>query len=205
MRPVWKALEKRFEDPSDVLWFFEACQLGILGWRESSKLTASEHRALYDEIDAATARLIRVIEKANLNDYRLGRLFKDIHVERIAAAAGLKSAGPDEDGIDRDLDRVGITLQRIAPSILEVLRDFADYALWSGESEIPLVKKPNSANAELHHFVRHLSMYCKETYNQPLHDVVASTTSVVFDADIDADYVRKLVKGIGTPDVFIKI
>ena len=61
--------------------------------------------------------------------------------------------------------------------------------------ESVVVKKPNSKNAGIHYFIRMLSRYCKMAYGQPLHEVVAVTTSVVFDLqNCDEDYVRKIVR-----------
>ena len=74
-----------------------------------------------------------------------------------------------------------------------VLINISEKATQYGE-EKPTVKKPKSENADIHYFVRSLSRYLRNRYNQPLHDVVAVTTEVTFDRQsIDSDYVRKLV------------
>ena len=83
-------------------------------------------------------------------------------------------------------------LDKVTPSIYVALDDIATKALTFSKEE-PLVRKPNSENAHIHYFVRSLSGFLKKRYGQPLHEVVATTTCVIFDQEIDTDYVRKIV------------
>lgn len=55
------------------------------------------------------------------------------------------------------------------------------------------VGKPNSQNAKRTFIIRYLSERVTDLYHQPLHDVVASITSVLIDESVDPELVRKLV------------
>ena len=191
MKDVWKALVRRVEDDREFLHFFSACEGGIAGWRGAQKQTASERRSFYQETYDAAARLQSLMSKASEFDfYSINDLVDDRRVEWLLEVL---DASPPLNGKD-EASYARFCLSDVVPSIFQVLGDIGEKAKQYGEEE-PLVKKPNSPNAEIHYFTRCLSAYCQRRYNQPLHDVVAITTSVIFDLpNIDADYIRKIVK-----------
>jgi hypothetical protein len=171
MKGVWKALDRRIDIDFEFLQFFNACEKGITGWRGNIKQTASERKAFYQEIRETATKLLSLVNKSDK--------FDSYYIEGL--------------GAPNDVHYAPSSLSEIAPSIDNVLIDISEKATQYGEEE-SLVKKPNSPNAEIHYFIRWLSRYCQRRYNQPLHEVVAITTSVIFNKqNIDTDYVRKLV------------
>lgn len=185
MRGVWKTLAKRIEKDAEYLHFFSACEGGIKGWRGDLKQTAAERKAFYQEIRDVAGRLIFLMNKASEFDlYSINKLIDDQAVEWLLEVLDAPN----------DVSYARFSVSEIIPSIYEVLIDISEKATQYGE-EGSSVKKPNSPNAEIHYFIRLLSSYCQNRYNQPLHEVVAITTSVIFNQEnIDADYVRKIVK-----------
>jgi hypothetical protein len=124
------------------------------------------------------------------DDYGVMDLIKNDDVLFLLEALKAPSGGKEA----MDIDYARYCLSDVIPTFDALLSDIAAIADKSGK-DAPLVRKPNSLNAPIHYFVRYLSDHCCRHYGQPLHDVVAITTSVAFDRqDIDADYVRKLVK-----------
>ena len=184
MKDVWKALGKRIEKDIELYQFFSACEGGITGWRGDPKQTAAERKAFYQEIRDTALKLIYLMNKAGQFDlYSINELVEDRSIEWLM---GVLDA-PNE------LSYARFSVSDIIPRIHEVLIDISEKATQYGEEESS-VKKPNSENADIHYFVRMLSEYLKKRYGQPLHEVVAVTTEVVFDRqNIDSDYVRKLV------------
>lgn len=185
MKDVWKALAKRVKQRQEFFDFFRACEGGITGWRSDLKQTPSERRAFYQEIWDAAATLQSLMSKSSEFDYySINKLVDDQQVEWLLDALDAPN----------DVSYARFSLSEITPRIFEVLNDIAAKATQYAEEESS-VKKPNSPNAEIHYFTRLLSDYCQRRYKQPLHEVVAITTSVVFDQlNIDTDYVRKIVK-----------
>lgn len=201
MKDVWKALAKRAVNESAPWEFFLACETGITGWRGDQKQTPVERRAFYQEISETAEKLISLLmQSSEFDNYSIDNLISDIQTELIN--------NPDVEWAETDRTAV---LEQIAarkrdehghsaiypfiPSVNQVLHDVGEKAKQYLGKE-PKVKKPNSPNAEIHYFIRTLSEYCRHTYNQPLHDVVATTAAVVFPRmDIDVDYVQKLVNG----------
>lgn len=58
-----------------------------------------------------------------------------------------------------------------------------------------LVGKPNSESWRRAWVIRRLTDLMWEMYGQPLHEVVAATSGVILDEDVDSELVRKLMKG----------
>jgi len=186
MKDVWKALAKRIDEDYGFFLFFKACEAGILGWRHNLKQTASERKAFYQEIRDTSAKLFSLLNKADQFDlYAIDSLYNDKKIERLM------------DNLDVPPHSISIpcarsNLAEIMPSIYQVLIDISEEAEQYGKEE-STVKKAKSPNAKIHYFTRLLSGYCQRCYKQPLHEVVAITASVIFDQEIDTDYVRKLV------------
>jgi hypothetical protein len=185
MKDVWKALAKRIENDREFLEFFSVCEGGITGWRGDPKQTSSERRVFFQDIWDTTAKLQTLMSKAGEFDfYSVNKLLDDKHVEWLLEVLDAPN----------DVSYARFCLDEVIPSMFEVLNDIAAKAKQYGEEELS-VKKPNSPNAEIHYFTRLLSDYFQRRYNQPLHEVVAITTSVIFNQqNIDGDYVRKIVK-----------
>lgn len=185
MKDVWKTLAKRVVDDREFLQFFSACEGGITGWRGDLKQTSSERRAFYKEIWDTAANLQTLMSKAGeFNFYSIHKLMDDQQIKWLLDVLSGTT----------DIRYARFCLHDVIPSMFEILNDIAAKATQYAEEESS-VKKPNSVNAEIHYFTRSLSDYCQRQYNQPLHEVVAITTAVIFNQqNIDTDYVRKIVK-----------
>lgn len=193
MKGVWIALAKRSTHERDPWQFFTACEAGITGWRGDQKQTITERRAFYQEIHDTACKLQWLMHEASAFDlYSITSLVEDQTVEWLIETLGTSFSDNIPPG--QEISYARFCLSDVIPSSFEVLTDIGEKAK-QYRDESPTVKKPNSQNAKIHFFVRLLSDYCQRVYNQPLHDVVAITTSVIFDLpNCDDDYVRKIVK-----------
>ncbi|MCX7178663.1 MAG: hypothetical protein NTX56_07790 [Proteobacteria bacterium] len=193
MKDVWRTLSKRIQKDQGFWDFFRACQGGITGWRGDQKQTTLERRKFYQEIHDTAGRLQFLMYKADAFDfYSITNLVKNETIEWLLETLDASFSDAIPDGQEDSYAR--FCLSDVIPSAFEVLNDIGKKAKQYGE-EVPSVKKPNSPNAQIHYFARSLSGYCQKRYEQPLHEVVAITTSVVFDEqNIDTDYIRKIVK-----------
>jgi len=192
MRDAWKALAKRIDKDIEYFNYFNVCEGGISLWRGDLKQTAAERKAFYQEIHDTAGKLIYLMYKSDKFDfYSINAL-----IDKETVKGLLETLHADSDYFedeDENLDYAHFCLSDVTPRIQEVLTDIANKAMQYSKEE-PAVRKPNSENADIHYFVRMLSGYLKNRYGQPLHEVVAATTEVVFDRqNIDSDYVRKLV------------
>lgn len=193
MKGVWIALAKRSTHERDPWQFFAACEDGIVGWRGDQKQTATERRAFYQEIHDTAAKLQWLMHTASAFDYySITALVEDQTVERLIETLGATFS--DHIPSDKEVSYARFCLSDAIPSSFEVLQDIRERA--NRYRDAPsTVKKPNSQNAKIHYFIRQLSNHCQRVYTQPLHEVVAVTTSVIFDLpNCDEDYVRKIVK-----------
>lgn len=193
MKGVWMALAKRATHERDPWQFFTACEGGITGWRGDQKQTAAERRAFYQEIHDTASKLQSLMHKASEFDfYSINKLVEDQTVEWLIET--LDATLSDIIPAGQEVSYARFCLSEVIPSSFEVLKDIGEKAK-QYRDEPSTVKKPNSQNAKIHYFIRLLSDYCQRAYAQPLHEVVAITTSVIFDLpNCDDDYVRKIVK-----------
>lgn len=193
MAPAWASLASRVKDDAQLLYFWHQCEKGILGWRGAQKLSPNQRRDFYLKIHRQAFELSQLINEADeFNNYSCAELLSTDSLNALRNVLNLeirRSGG--EDNVN-ELTR--FFLAEGTPSIHHLLNDIAAKALQFSQ-ERPLVRKPKSENAALHHFVRELSRYLKEEYGTPLHEVVAATAGVIFDQPgIDLDYVSKLVR-----------
>jgi hypothetical protein len=193
MKGVWIALAKRSTHERDPWQFFTACEYGITGWRGDQKQTAAERRAFYQEIHDTAGKLQSLMHEASAFDYySINKLVEDQTVEWLMETLGASLSGSVPVG--QEVSYARFCLSDVIPSSFEVLNDIGEKAK-QYRDESSTVKKPNSQNAKIHYFVRQLSDFCQRVYKQPLHEVVAITTAVIFDLpNCDDDYVRKIVK-----------
>lgn len=191
MKSVWTAIGKRRRVPptgsalrgSDVSAFISACEIALVQWAMTPKRTRAEHRAFYrrlaDQIDALSG-LIR--ETGESSFLRLTSFLDPKWTEGLADTLGVEEG--DEFARFWINDRL--------PDVLEVLDRIRARAIAESRSTT-VIAQPRGENANANHFARFLSAYFLKSYRQPLHDHVASVTSVVFGIAIDATKVRKLV------------
>lgn len=193
MKGVWITLAKRSTHERDPWQFFTACEGGITGWRGDQKQTAAERRAFYQEIHDTACKLQSLMHTASAFDYySITTLVEDQTVEWLMETLGATFS--DHIPTGEEVSYARFCLSDVIPSSFKVLNDIGEKAK-QYRDEPSTVKKPNSQNAKIHYFIRQLSDYCQRVYTQPLHEVVAVTTSVIFDLpNCDDDYVRKIVK-----------
>jgi hypothetical protein len=202
MKGVWAALAKRTANESAPWEFYLACEMGIAGWRGDQKQTPIERQSLHQEISETAEKLMALLRQSpefdsySINDLiteSLSNRLDDPDVYWVSEAARTELL--EHLAERRSTEHNNSIHKKLIPSVNEVLSYVSAKAKRDSEHK-QKVKKPNSQNAEIHYFIRTLSEYCRHAYNQPLHDVVANTAAVIFpEANIDVDYVRKLVKG----------
>ncbi len=191
MQDVWPALTKCFGDPREAFCFVRACEAGISGWRRDWKKSPAERRARFAAIRDAAHHLAGLMaDSPDFRHYSIDSLideqkFLDYLVELYAAHdvdLGLETSSRSP---------ARYYLGEVIPSVSAVLTGIADRADALAD-ERPVAKKPNAVNAEVHYFVRHLSSYLRRHYGRPMHGVVTTTASVIFDLpDLDYEAVKK--------------
>lgn len=195
MKAVWKTLARRIQEDIEYSHFFDVCELSMYGWHGAIRRTKEEQKALHQEIHDTAGKLIYLIrESGEFDFYSMSDLIGDSSIYGLMDALDTQN----------ELSYARSYVSDIMPKIEEVLEDISERAIQYREKESS-VKKPGSKRAHVQYFVRALSHYLNSKYNQPLHEVVAVTTSVLFDdrssinsnlfdpSSIDSDYVRKLV------------
>ncbi len=194
MKTVWAALSKRSKDQhEDPLQFFSVCQRGIAGWRGDPKQTPAERKAFYQDLYDAVVRLdVLMNEAAGLDFYSIEDLIQDSSIETITDASDIPPAYSSDATMESSY--LKFSLSEIMPSFHTILRDISEKAILLRDEAAP-IKKPNSQKAGAHFFIRMLSGYLRNSYGQPLNEVVALTASVVFELpNCDESYVRKIAK-----------
>jgi hypothetical protein len=187
MKNVWSAISKRTQSDMEFYEFFEACEQAIAGWRGDPKQTFAEQSAHYREVRDVAKRLAFLLERSPKFDFYWPEdLIEDHTIKWFLEDMGFTNL----QSFDMDMLRISLG----GPAIDSILEDIAEKAEKYAQ-EKNLVKHPNSANAEVHYFIRSVSAYCRLKYKLPLHEVVAITASVIFNrSNIDKDYVRKNIK-----------
>ena len=189
MRSVWNSLGRRHNSDRDFTDFVVACEEGIGNWRGEEKLTASERKRIAKSICDATEKLESLMRELSCFDfYSINSLIGDKEAQWLLGVLDAEEKN--------DARYARFCLSEVLPSLGSVLQDVSRRAIEYAERE-HVIRKPNSENAEVHYFCRHLSAYFADRYQQPLHEAVANTATVMFDnsnIDIDADYVRKIVQ-----------
>lgn len=192
MKEVWLTLARRKKGQDDPRRFWLTCDSCIVGWRGEPKITQNERLAILDQIKASAADLQHNMHLLkDFNHYSINALIETKTVEWLLETFDSDLSQFDE---SRAIDYAKFCLSEVVPSFDTVLMDIHSKAE-GFKKELVTVKKPKSENAQVHYFVRHLSSFFQDYFNQPLHESVAITTSVALEIEIiDSDYVRKLVK-----------
>jgi len=208
MKKVWVSLSKRNKETKQYHRYWNACQNGILGWRYNRKLTSKQHREYFNGISEDAINLyIKLRDTKEFINFSIADLIAKERIkwclEAIKAnplnepsknkSNKVNSSSEPSEFSDEQIEFSKLAIGRIIPSLQYVLFTIAEEARQYA-NEKPIVLKPGSDNAEIHYFIRYLSRYMQKEYGQPLHDIVATTTSVLFEKDIDSDYVRKVIK-----------
>ena len=166
----------------------------ITGGRKMYQRSGAEHRKHFQKINKCASTLSQLLdETTELYSFPVTELISDDRINRLRENLRV----PPESSAQHARSYLG----GVIPDIQAILHSLATRAEKISKEEL-LVKKPNSKTSEntkkaaIPYFTRYLSRYLKGKYHQPLHEVVAATARVVFsNIDIDADYVRKIVKG----------
>ncbi len=191
MKAVWASIARRIEIELEFVHFWTTCGTIIQGWRRAQKLSTKQHREYFQKIHEHALALAQLMcETVEFQHSSITDLIETDSIKRLLKT--LNASLPKFEDEEESISYARVTLAFITPSVDVVLDDIATKALTFSKEE-PLVRKPNSENAPIHYFVRSLSGYLKKRYGQPLREVVATTTYVIFDQEIDTDYVRKLV------------
>lgn len=197
MRAAWATLAKRINSDEHYLEFWTACQHGIIGWRGIEKITPAERLKKLDKIFKTSIELMDLLNSTpefyfcnpiDLLDEESRKKFLNFCGINKTHFRQKQNTSTNESG---EITLYNVYAEDILPDMFSILFEVAIKAL-DYQHEQPFVKQPNSKNAPIHYFVRFLSSYLIKTYKTPLHEVVASTTSAIFNEDIDGDYVSKI-------------
>ena len=192
MKTVWASITRRVETELEFVHFWGNCDKIIQEWPRTQRLSAKQHKEYFQKIHEHALVLAQLMnETVEFQHSSITDLIETDSIKELLENldSSLQKLEDEEDSINF----ARAFLLSVTPSIYVVLDDIVTKALTFSKEE-PLVRKPKSENAAIHYFVRTLSGYLKTRYAQPLHEVVAVTTEVVFDQEnIDTDYVRKLV------------
>lgn len=193
MKDVWVPIGRRAQDEKDAIHLWQTCDSSLAAWRGEPKLTAKERERLFLEIRdlalklessmSSTREFTHYFIADQIDDKTIGWLLKEVNADSPSKTE------------QENIDYTRFCFSEVIPSFHVLLLDLAKKAEGYSQSVKPQVTKPGSQNANIHYFVRSLSGYFKNRYDQPLHDVVATLANVVFNRDdLDSDLVRKLVR-----------
>lgn len=190
-KKIWKSLGKRITNDYEYEQFWYACMEAKAGGARVYNRTKSEHTKHFLKIKEMASKLSGLLLETNeLIYYPVSNLISEDRIKQLRS--NLKT--------DKSEQHIRSYLNETIPDIQAILNNIAVEAEKISET-MPLVKKPNSINSDttknsaIPYFIRSLSRYLRDKYNQPLHEVVAATARIVFDGiTIEADYVRKLLK-----------
>jgi hypothetical protein len=200
MKSVWSSITKHAGDELGPVNFFSACENAIAGWRGEQKNTKTERNKEMQRVQDLAAELSNLLHECQDFDFfSIANMIDDEHLQAIAdgiASHEVEFPGyklriaPDKS----DLLYFRTSMNEAIPSVHKVLEEVVERAKKISARDV-MVKKPGSAKAGVHYFVRFLSDYCRTQFSKPLHDVVAVTAATVFqDVDIDSAYVVGLLR-----------
>lgn len=191
MKTVWAALKKRNTSDRYAIDLYSVCDSIICSWRADPKLSPSERADQLLQIIRSAEQLESLLSKSlDFHHYHDVETISDEKISWLLEELSAESIWRNE---KQNIDYARFCLHEVVPSIHVTLLNIQTNAAKYLQIE-PLVRKPQSKNADIHYFIRLLSNYFRRNYGQPLHDSVAATTCTIFDRDdIDVDYVRKLV------------
>nr|WP_315486788.1 hypothetical protein [uncultured Undibacterium sp.] len=191
MKSVWEALERRQISDRYAIDIYTVCDSTILAWRHSPKKSPMERNELLLNIIRTASALRELIDQSEDHDF-----YNDLEAisdDKISWLLDALNSGNPYETPKEHIDYARFSIHEIVPPIRLALLNLEMKTAEFLKIE-PLVRKPQSKNAEVHHFVRVLSNYFRKTYKQPLHETVATLACVALDRDdIDSDFVRKLV------------
>lgn len=205
MESAWMQLNKIFDDTKrqpDSWAFADFCYQTIGAWRFSPKRTPGEHKEHFEKI---------------ANDLRdvVGRIIFEPEFGMIGqiAATVRSTEMVKDDAIEWLLDTINadpidgkyIKDEKDAVSYLrfclaDVIPDLYEYAEWIAKraeriaAQQSISERPNRESAERTFFIKHLSKWFRDKFHKPMHEVVASVASALFDEVVTAETVRKAAK-----------
>lgn len=192
MREVWASINRRTQSnkaPRD-LWL--ACDFALAGWRGEPKVTPTERKKQFMEIREHAEKLLSLMNKTReFSHYFITHQISD---ETITWLLDALNASPPFTSDRENIDYTRFSLSEAIPEWPLILMDVAYKAEGYANGD-PVVRKPNSENADAHYFIRAISKHFQHNFGQPLHEAVTNIACVVLGRDdIDADLVRKLVR-----------
>lgn len=171
MSCAWRALSRiPAFGIQDVYEFLDNCLAPIAFYDSAPRLTPTEHRRRYVRVASAARNLASVLA-TDLEFYDLQHPAMFECTDKTICADVAVSGVP----------KVATLLEEIAQRSIEVAQ--------SG----PPSRKPNAKGAKRAYFIAHLSDHLRESYGKPLHEVVAAVASTLFEDDVSADLVKKIV------------
>jgi hypothetical protein len=180
MERVWRLLRQREGfSPVELFW---TCRDARAAWRAMPKLTRAEVRDFHLSL-ADSARKLRELLRTDEGSRHLDW---DLYPE---VGAGywrrLIIDEPDEDGIGDPIE---------LPTLDVILTRLEQNARAKAGESARGVPRPTAPDAHVRFVAYQLSDYCQRSYGMPLHDIVATVTNVVCEADVDEEDVRGWIR-----------
>lgn len=205
MKEVWNTLKKRTTNDMSYIRFLNRCQNGVHHWRINPKLTKTEFKNHFNDINETASKLLLLLNKyhsfgyvntTDLIDDKLIESLLDVMDSNLLFEGNFENEHElNGDKLKEQLNYTRSYLSDVVPTVDKILENIANKSKEDME-HVPVIKQPNSPNAHLHYFIKTLSHHMLKEYDQPLHKVVAITTAVTFDLDdYDENTVRKIVTG----------
>lgn len=196
MEKVWKNMSKRISDDIGYRHFFYRCEKAIVLAKTTPKWTPAERKKHFHQIYETAWKLFDLMnETPEFDRFSIAELMDEVNTKRLLERLNSKNIEHVDNNRntnhDDSVDYATFILSEFIPHIGIVILKIAEKAA-RFEFEEPILKKPNSENAELNVFIKSLTQYFRTEYGQPLYDTVATTSSVIFGKNVDPDLVRHI-------------
>lgn len=192
---IWRKLREKGVEP---MTFARAVVIAYIDRSDDwDKLTADARRKRAERIANLSRKLADELHGHFRFDIasaftKLDILSDDMHKD--FAAVFEHHTGQNFNETQSNLIPALLMLANLTPDIADVLRAIAGYADDSATVPAP-TPRPARATARRTHFIKSLSTSIRELTGQPLHEMVARTTALIFDDhDISIDLVRSVLR-----------
>ena len=211
MEDAWRALAKIFDDTQpptkrqrDTWAFADFCYQTIGVWEFSPRRSPAEHKRYFEQIaDDVLSVAARVVCEPEFG--MIGTMAANVSSLEMVGDDHLKGLleEMDADPIDgRYIKSEKEAIDYLRFCLGDIIPDLYHYAEWIAENARRIAAQPSISDrphrdtAQRTFFVRHLSKWFRERFDQPMHEVVAGVASALFDEAVTADTVRKAVESM---------
>ena len=203
MKKVWGTLQDKTSDVSELVAFLEFVRLHpvVLEWPSDFLNVPGDalQRQLFAQVAASSASALEALSKvSNTNDPFLGWDLLEQAIRRSELFAAEHGMYDKHEAIANFRSR----LQEVQESsgVVDFLKMICLAANAAGDAPaMPLPRKRDSLRSSVVFLAMEISIYVREHFRKPLHEIVALTVNAALDLQdeeaISADYVSKLKLG----------